>query len=152
MGYNPNKICDLYVSGFKKKVKGAFIIGLAATIKTILVEGQILDTITYFMSMCILKLPVWDQLTGIFWGNDLLNLLITSGSGQAALIMPILVPMSDILNLSRQSIVLAFQIGDGLQISYHLFQLHSLRYLQYQVYTTENGLSSFRHLLLFIWL
>lgn len=114
MGYSPNKICELYVSGFKKMVKGAFIIGLAATIKTILVEGQILDTIAYFMSLCILKLPNWAQLTGMFFGNGILNLLITSGSGQAALIMPILVPMSDILNLSRQSVVLAFQMGDGL--------------------------------------
>jgi uncharacterized ion transporter superfamily protein YfcC len=95
-------------------IKGAFIIGLAATIKTILVEGQILDTIAYFMSMWIFKLPSWAQLTGIFFVNGILNLLITSGSGQAALIMPILVPMSDILNLSRQSVVLAFQMGDGL--------------------------------------
>ena len=114
MGYSPNEICDLYVSGFKKMVKGAFIIGLAATIKTILVEGQILDTIAYFMSMWIFKLPSWAQLTGVFFVNGILNLLITSGSGQAALIMPILVPMSDILNLSRQSVVLAFQMGDGL--------------------------------------
>ncbi|MBN2899003.1 MAG: YfcC family protein [Clostridia bacterium] len=114
MGYSPNRICELYVLGFKKMVKGAFIIGLAATIKTILLEGFILDTVAYAMSQTVYNLPQWAQLTGIFYGNAALNLLITSGSGQAALIMPILVPMSDLLHLTRQSVVFAFQMGDGL--------------------------------------
>ena len=50
----------------------------------------------------------------MFYANALLDLLITSGSGHAAVAMPLMVPLADALCLSRQSAVLAFQLGDGL--------------------------------------
>ncbi|MBF4695166.1 YfcC family protein [Fusibacter ferrireducens] len=114
MGYDSTKISECYVSGFKKMTKGIMIIGLAATTRTILTEGQILDTLAHALIENIQFLPHWIQLLGVFYSNCILNLLITSGSGQAALVMPILTPLSDILGLTRQSLVFAFQLGDGL--------------------------------------
>lgn len=114
MGYDSTKISECYVSGFKKMTKGIMIIGLAATTRTILTEGQILDTLAHTLIENIQFLPHWIQLLGVFYSNCILNLLITSGSGQAALVMPILIPLSDILGLTRQGMVFAFQLGDGL--------------------------------------
>ncbi|GAU77741.1 YfcC family protein [Fusibacter sp. 3D3] len=114
MGYDSTKISECYVTGFKKMTKGIMIIGLAATTRTVLTEGQILDTLAHALIENIQFLPQWIQLLGVFYSNCLLNLLITSGSGQAALVMPILTPLSDVLGLTRQAVVLAFQLGDGL--------------------------------------
>jgi uncharacterized ion transporter superfamily protein YfcC len=113
MGYNSTKICNLFINGSKKMLKGVFVIGLAATTRTILSDGHIIDTISNFLILSVYQLPKYTQLIGMFYSNTIINILITSGSGQAALIMPILLPMSDILNISRQSIVFAYHMGDG---------------------------------------
>ena len=114
MNYDVNKICNLYISGSRKMMKGVIVIGLAATTRTILTEGAILDTISNYLVTSIYNLPKVMQLIGMFYSNALINIFITSGSGQAALVMPILVPIADSLELSRQSAVFAFQTGDGI--------------------------------------
>ncbi|WP_207649471.1 YfcC family protein [Anaeromicropila populeti] len=113
-GFGINQICNIFTEGCSKMIKGILVIGLAATIRLILSEGNILDTITYELTALIYHLPQWAQLLGIFFFNAAINLLITSGSAKAALVMPIFTPMADCLGLSRQSAVFAFQLGDGL--------------------------------------
>lgn len=107
-------ICEIFTDGCKRMIRGVLIIGIAATIRLVLVDGNIMDTITHFMTGSIISLPAQMQLMGIFIITALLNFLVTSGSSKAALIMPLLTPMADTLGLSRQSAVFAYQLGDGL--------------------------------------
>ncbi|SCY96634.1 YfcC family protein [Alkaliphilus peptidifermentans] len=113
-GFGINRTCDIFISGSKKMIKGALVIGLASTMHTVLVQGRVLDTIAYTLIDSVNRLPAWGQLLGMFYSNAIMNLVITSGSTQAALVIPIMVPMADALDLSRQSVVLAYQLGDGL--------------------------------------
>ena len=113
-GFSLTEICTIFTEGCKKIMKGAMIVGLAAAIRLILSQGNILDTITYTLTQMVETLPPSVQLLGMLFFNALLNILVTSGSAKAALVMPILTPMADFLGLSRQSAVFAFQLGDGL--------------------------------------
>ncbi|MGE4214146.1 MAG: YfcC family protein [Anaerotignaceae bacterium] len=113
-GFSFTEICTIFTDGCKKIMKGAIIVGLAATIRLVLSEGNVLDTITYSLTQLVESLPPSIQLLGMFFFNAVLNILVTSGSAKAALVMPILTPMADFLGLSRQSAVFAFQLGDGL--------------------------------------
>jgi len=108
-----NKSCELFTTGAKKMMGGVFIIGLAATIRTVLADGNILDSIANALIGQMSALPAWVQLPGLMWGNAILNLLITSASGKAVIVMPIITPMADVLDFSRQAAVLAYQVGDG---------------------------------------
>ena len=109
-----NKSCTLFTSGAGKIIGGVFIIGLAATIRTVLADGNILDSIANALIGQMGLLPSWLQLPGLMWGNAILDLLITSASGGAVIVMPIMVPMADVLGFSRQAVVLAYQLGDGI--------------------------------------
>lgn len=113
-GFSPSEICSLQVAGCKKMMTGALTIGMAAALRLVLAQGGILDTIVHGLICLVEGLPAWAQLLGMFWANALLDPLITSGSGHAAAVMPLMVPLADALSLSRQSAVLAFQLGDGL--------------------------------------
>ena len=113
-GFGANQICLLLTTGCKKMVGGALTIGLAAALRLVLERGGILDSIVLGLLRLVEGLPDWSQLLGMFYANVLLDLLITSGSGHAAVAMPLMVPLADGLALSRQSAVLAFQLGDGL--------------------------------------
>lgn len=113
-GFSPNRICALEAEGCGKMVSGALTIGLAAALRLVLTRGGILDSVVYGLLRAVERLPAWGQLLGMFYANALLDLLITSGSGHAAVAMPLMVPLADALDLSRQSAVLAFQLGDGL--------------------------------------
>ncbi|MCI8422662.1 MAG: YfcC family protein [Lawsonibacter sp.] len=113
-GFEANQICALFTAGCKKMVGGALTIGMAAALRLVLVQGGILDSVIYGLLQLVGRLPAWSHLLGMFYANVLLDLLITSGSGHAAVAMPLMVPLADALSLSRQSAVLAFQLGDGL--------------------------------------
>lgn len=113
-GFGINKVCETFTNGSKKLMKGVFVIGIAATLRLILTEGGILDTITYQLTNVIYDFPNWAQLLGMFYSNAIIDVFITSGSAHAAIVMPIMTPMADFLGLTRQSAVFAFQLGDGL--------------------------------------
>lgn len=113
-GFRINKTCDIFAAGCKKMVGGAIVISIAATMRQVLTDGHILDTITQALINTIYKYPSWAQLLGMFYANAAIDPLITSGSAHAAVVMPIMVPMADTLSISRQSAVFAFQLGDGL--------------------------------------
>ena len=90
------------------------MIGLARGILVVLQEGRIIDTIVYGTSLPLSAMPRWLAAEAMLGIQTMLNFLIPSGSGQAATSMPIMVPLSDLLHISRQTAVLAFQFGDGL--------------------------------------
>lgn len=113
-GFSGGRICALLTDGCRKMTSGALTIGMAAALRLVLAQGGIQDTLVHGLIQLVERLPAWGQLLGMFWANALLDLLITSGSGHAAVAMPLMVPLADALQLSRQSAVLAFQLGDGL--------------------------------------
>ncbi|PIE54053.1 MAG: C4-dicarboxylate ABC transporter [Dethiosulfovibrio peptidovorans] len=113
-GFSPNKLADAYVRGFKDIVFGAMLIGLSRGVLIVLNEGHIIDTVVYYLSLPLQGLPRWLAAEGMLVVQNLINFVIPSGSGQAVVTMPIMAPLSDVLGISRQVAVLAFQFGDGL--------------------------------------
>ncbi|BDR68205.1 hypothetical protein K144312032_24330 [Clostridium tetani] len=112
-GYCASDIAKNFVKGSKAMVSAALVVGLGATVATILNEGKILDTVVKDLSILfdifpnILKAPI------MFIMNIIINFFVTSGNGQAAIVMPVMIPLADLAGISRQSTVLAFKLGDG---------------------------------------
>jgi uncharacterized ion transporter superfamily protein YfcC len=76
-------------------------------------QGHITDTVVFALSQPLSLFPKWVAAEGMLFVQTLINFLIPSGSGQAAVTMPIMAPLSDVLHITRQTAVLAFQYGDG---------------------------------------
>ncbi|RRQ48122.1 YfcC family protein [Maribacter algicola] len=102
---------EAYVNGFKEMIFAAMIIGLANSISMVLKEGMIIDSIVYglFGPLQYLSASVSGVLMMV--AHSILHFPIPSYSGQAILTMPILVPLSDLIGISRQTCVLAYQYG-----------------------------------------
>ena len=113
-GFEPSKIAEEFTKGAKKLVYGALMIGMANGISLILADGKILDTTVQYLGGLLVVLPSHAQAAGMFLMQLLINGLITSGSGQAAATMPIMLPVADIIGMTKQTAVLAFNFGDGL--------------------------------------
>lgn len=112
-GFNPSKIGKCMVNGAKRVVSIALIIGSARAISGILAAGAVLDTVVYAMSKALLVLPSGLRGIAMYLANIIINLFLTSGSGQAAVVMPIFIPMADMVGITRQTTILAFNFGDG---------------------------------------
>lgn len=109
----PNDYIKTFMKGAQSLVYGALVVGIARAVIVILDEGRVLDSIVQATLVPL-------QQTSHFWGAQLLyffnllfNLLVTSGTGQASIVMPIMVPILDILDLTRQTGVLILKLGDG---------------------------------------
>lgn len=113
-GFGPSKIAEEFTKGARKLVYGALMIGMANGISLILADGKILDTTVQYLGGLLVALPSYLQAAGMFLMQLLINGLITSGSGQAAATMPIMLPVADIIGITKQTTVLAFNFGDGL--------------------------------------
>lgn len=92
---------------------GAFMVGYATTIKVVMEMGNISDTIAHYLAMALSSLPTYASAVFMSIAQSVINLLIPSGSGQALATLPIMIPLGELLGLTRQSTILAFQIGDG---------------------------------------
>ena len=112
-GFNPSKIAKFSVEGAKSMIGAALIIGLARTVSNILDAGKIMDTSVFFLTKSMNFVPYILRGPVMFLVNLAVNMFITSGSGQAAAIMPIFSPLADGIGLTRQVAVLAFNFGDG---------------------------------------
>ena len=112
-GMGINGTTKTFVSGCSKLVNAAFIVGFANGIGIILNQGQILNTIVYWLSIPIESMGAVIGANFMFFANLLINFLVPSGSGQAAAVMPLMVPIADLAGITRQVAVQAFQFGDG---------------------------------------
>jgi len=110
---SPTEISESVLRSVGIVAPGAFMVGFATTIKVILEMGQISDTIAYHLSEILTTLPIYAAAIIMSFTQCLMNLLIPSGSGQALATLPVMIPVGDIVGLSRQITILAFQIGDG---------------------------------------
>lgn len=104
----------LFADGFKDACTAAMMIGIARATLIVLESGNIIDTVVYGLSLPLSHLPVWLCGIAMLLMQTVLNFFIPSGSGQAAVSMPIMAPMADLLGITRDTAVLAFQFGDGL--------------------------------------
>lgn len=112
-GFSPSVIAKDFVEGAKKMIGAALIIGLARTVSGVLDAGNIMDTSIFAMTKALNFFPHILKAPLMFIINLVVNMFITSGSGQAAAIMPIFAPLADAVNITRQTAVLAFNFGDG---------------------------------------
>lgn len=112
-GFKPSEIARHFTDGAKKMVGAALIIGLARTVSNVLDAGKIMDTSIHAMSAMVGSVPWILRGPVMYVINIIVNMFITSGSGQAAAVMPIFAPMADTVNMSRQTAILAFNFGDG---------------------------------------
>lgn len=113
MGKDANEITRSFVAGAKDIMSAALVVGLAGGIIVILEDGKIIDTILYSISNSIAGTGKIATLSLMYVFQSGLNMIITSGTAKAALVMPILRDISDMVNLSKQATVTAFHIGDG---------------------------------------
>ena len=112
-GLKADEMADAFVAGAKDMIGAAMVIGFARAIVIIAENSQIIDTILYGLSSFIGKLPSLLAACVMLPDQMFINFFVISGSGQAALTMPILAPLGDLLDISRQTTVLIFQLGDG---------------------------------------
>ena len=87
------------------------MIGLANAVVLMMTDAGIIDTIIYALSNLLVGLPSSVLASGMFVVQTLFNLLVPSGSGQAAITMPLMAPLADMIGVTRQTSVLAFQLG-----------------------------------------
>ena len=105
---------DAFAKGFRDMALAALLIGFARAIFVVLEDGRIVDTIVHAMVTPLEGLPALASALGMVGAQIAIHFPVPSLSGQAVLTMPVLVPLSDLLGLSRQVTVLAFQYGAGL--------------------------------------
>jgi uncharacterized ion transporter superfamily protein YfcC len=105
---------EAFVEGFKSMAYAALLIGFARAIYVVLDQGRIVDTIVHALFAPIAMLPIDLSALGMMVVQAIVHFPVPSVSGQAVLTLPVLVPLSDLLGLSRQVTVLAYQYGAGL--------------------------------------
>ena len=113
IGKGASDIAKLFLEGMGDILSAAVVVGLAAGIVIVLQDGGVIDTILYGLSKSMSNLGTIAS-TEIMYGiQTLINIVIPSGSAKAAITMPIMAPFSDLIGISRQTTVMAFQFGDG---------------------------------------
>lgn len=113
-GLGINGTFAAYVQGFREMAYAGLLIGFASAIFVVLDSGRVVDTVVNGLAQPLTGLPSSLSAIGMVGMHALLHVPVPSVSGQAVLTMPILVPLSDLLGVSRQVTILAFQYGAGL--------------------------------------
>ena len=107
-------MAEAFDQGLRDVLAGAIIVGVARGVAIVLEDGHILDTIVFGLGESVGFLPPVLFVVGMFLVQAVFNLIVPSGSGQALVTLPVLAPLSDLLGVTRQSAVLAYQTGDGM--------------------------------------
>src|SRR6266571_683606 len=103
-----------FVAGFRAMAYAALLIGFARAIFVTLEEGRIVDTIVQGLFTPVAHLPLALAAVAMMVVHAVVHIPVPSPSGHAVLTLPVLVPLADLLGLSRQVTVLAYQYGGGL--------------------------------------
>lgn len=113
-GLSLEDICEGFNKGFRDVLVGAMIAGIARGVAVVLEDGQIMDTLVYGLGNMVGELPSLFSAIGMYFSQLGFNFVVPSGSGQALVTMPIMAPLADIVGVTRQTAVLAYQLGDGI--------------------------------------
>jgi len=109
----PNRAATAFGRGAAELTMTALLIGFARAIQVVLDDGRVIDTIVHGLSLPLASLGPALATVGMLVVQTLVNFFVPSGSGQAYVTMPIMAPLADVIGVSRQVAVLAFQFGDG---------------------------------------
>lgn len=112
-GYNADKIVKLFLEGAKDIMSAALVVGLAGGIIIILQNGKVIDTILNSIADSMVGTGKTASIGMMYFIQTVINIIIPSGSAKAALTMPIMSQLSDLIHIPRQATVMAFQFGDG---------------------------------------
>ncbi len=113
MGYGMNDITRYFLEGVKDILPAAMIVGLAGGIIIILRNGNVIDTMLYAVAGTMSDWGRYASVSMMYVIQTGINLIMPSGSAKAALTMPIMSQFSDLIGISRQATVMAYQLGDG---------------------------------------
>jgi uncharacterized ion transporter superfamily protein YfcC len=111
---NPNELAVTFLKGASAMGGICLMIGFAKVVGIVLTDGKILHTIAYAAVTVIGGLGDAFVSTGIFIFTTTFNLLIPSGPAKVPMLIPLFIPVADVLGITRQVLCLAFQLGDGL--------------------------------------
>ncbi len=109
----PFKLSETILKYVAISAPGAFMVGLAAAIKVLMEQAHITDTMSHELVQLLTGMPTYLAALFMSVSQSGINFLIPSGSGQALATLPVMIPLGDVLGLTRQTSILAFQIGDG---------------------------------------
>jgi uncharacterized ion transporter superfamily protein YfcC len=109
----PDRVGRKFTHGATEMTATALLIGFARTIQLLLEEGMVIDTVVNAVAQPLMQMGPSFAAVGMFAFQSLLNLFVPSGSGQAYVTMPLMVPIADLTGVPRQVAVLAFLFGDG---------------------------------------
>lgn len=112
-GMSGRAISETALKSVSVVAPGAFMVGFATSIKVAMEMGNISDSIAYYLSQGLSQLPLYASAVAMSGAQSVINFFIPSGSGQALATLPIMIPVGDVLGLTRQTTILAYQIGDG---------------------------------------
>ncbi|MCR5407228.1 MAG: AbgT family transporter, partial [Lachnospiraceae bacterium] len=112
-GLKPKDICEYFVKGCKDMILPCIMIGLANAAIVILNDADVLDTVLHSLSGILQKFPESVMPIGMFIFHELFNIIVPSGSAQASITMPLMIALADKVGMTRQTAVLAYQLGDA---------------------------------------
>ena len=112
-GFSANKIVDELMAGARDILSAALVVGFASGIIVILQDGHIVDSILHSLQEGLEGTGPLASLSAMYGIQALINFIIPSATAKAAFTIPIMAPFSDLVGVSRQAMVLAFQFGDG---------------------------------------
>ena len=112
-GFRPDRIAQEFVAGAKDIFPAALVVGLASGAVVILQNGKVMDTILHGLESGLGDSGRVGALSMIYGVQTVINLLIPSATAKAAITIPVMAPFADLIGVSRQAMVLAFQFGDG---------------------------------------
>jgi len=112
-GSHPDDMSKSFIKGAQSMVYGALIIGFAKAITIVLTDGSVIHTIIHYITIPLTYLPAAISAVGMFLANLVFNFVVPSGSGQAMIVMPLMTPMAEVVSVSKQIAVSAYQYGDG---------------------------------------
>ena len=113
MNKSANEITKLFLDGARDIMSAALVVGLAGGIIVILEDGNIIHTILYSMADGMRNFGKIASVEMMYLIQTAINIVIPSGSAKAALTIPIMAPFGDLIGLTRQATVMAYQLGDG---------------------------------------
>ncbi len=112
-GKGPSKVAEAFVEGSTALTVGALVVGVARAILVVLTQGGILHTIVHAMAAAVQGLPPFLSAIGMYIVQIIISVIIPSGSGMAAVTMPIMGPLATLLGMTQQTAVLIYQFADG---------------------------------------
>jgi uncharacterized ion transporter superfamily protein YfcC len=112
-GAGVKRVFQYFFRGMGDFVGAIPIILMAFSVGYLIDIGRVMDTILFYLAQKMVGMGPHGGAVALYFAQMMINFFIPSGSGQAALTIPILAPLGDLIGISRQTVVLAFQMGDG---------------------------------------